>query len=66
MLDEPSTEHRADGGGYRREAGPCANGAAALVFVETSADQRQAAGYKESSADSLETPCQDELRDIGR
>src|SRR3984893_172500 len=64
MLDEPSTQHRTDGGGDRREARPRPDSAAALLLGKIRTDQSQAAGDKQGSAYSLEAPGNSQLADI--
>ena len=66
MLDEPSTQYGADRSGDRGEAGPRPDRPPALLLGKISADESQAAGYKQRATDSLETPGNNKLPDVGR
>ena len=66
MLDEPAAQDRADGGGDGGEAGPGADGAAAICFVECGADDGEAAGHKKRGAQALHGSRQNQFVNAGR
>src|SRR5437879_120420 len=66
MLRKPATQHRTDRGGDGRETRPRTDGAATILLRKISADQSQATGDKQRSADSLEAPGNNQLPDIRR
>ena len=53
LVDEPAAEHRTDGGGQGGRTGPCADSAATFLLAEVAADQRQARGHQQSTAQTL-------------
>ena len=63
MLHEPAAKDGADGGGDGGEAGPGADGAAAIFIGKGDAEQGEAAGDQERASDSLQAAGEDELAD---
>src|ERR1051325_3438877 len=53
VFDQPSTEHWPDAGGDRAESRPCSDRAAAFLFGERAADDRETARNEQRGAKSL-------------
>src|SRR5579872_90090 len=62
MLDQPSSENRAESRCYRRQSGPCPDRLTSSLFFERRTNDRKTARDQECSGNSLErTPQQEGL-----
>src|SRR5277367_4480455 len=65
MFDQPAAEHGAECASDCGEAGPGANGSAAILLVKGRADDREAPGNEESCARSLDGAGDHQLINVG-
>src|SRR6266508_1832951 len=61
-VDQPAADERADRGGHRGQAGPGADGAAAVLEPEGGLQDGQAAGGEQRAADALQHAAGDQHR----
>ena len=63
LLDQPSSEHRADPGGDRRITGPRPDRPTAIFLRKGRADYREASRYEHRRPDALNRACRYQLPD---